>query len=330
MDKGPDPLHLPVLLDEVLSFVPQKAKVLDLTLGRGGHSEAILNLNKDNLIIAWDRDQDAVEHCKTKFKSHQRIQIVHENFHELPHILETSENKGVAENSTLKNSPSYSKSFGKTLFNFDEANFVLIDLGVSSPQLDQELRGFSFYKDGPLDMRMDQRQNLTAQHIINSWSEIELVELFTNNAEISRCKKAVRFILEEREKSPITSTLKLAETIERALGWQTKGKHPATPYFLALRIEVNDELSPLKKTFNSIIKHLPEKARIAVITFHSTEDRVIKAIFKESKLGAPLFKKVIQPPDQEVEANPRSRSAKLRILKKTQISNSAKRTNTNI
>lgn len=191
-----------------------------------------------------------------------------------------------------------------------------MDLGVSSPQLDDPERGFSFYHDGPLDMRMDPTQGTSAQEIVNTWTEVGLQRVFMELGEIPRPHRVVKAILQDRREKPFTTTSQLSQLIERVEGWRKKGRHPATQYFLALRLLVNEELDGLKESLPLLMeKALRPGGRLLVITFHSLEDRIVKNIFKDRKdLGVPVNKKVIVPSREEILENPRSRSAKLRVF----------------
>ncbi len=286
-------MHKPVLLNEVLTIAKEIAPktILDGTFGRGGHSRALLEALPEAHLTGFDQDMAAVEHANLEFKDFKaagRFEINHFNFH---HIA------------SFKNGPQQG---------FD---VILLDLGVSSPQLDTPARGFSFYHDGPLDMRMDQTQGFSAADYINTWSEVELNELFISMGEIRRPQRVVRALVNDRKLKPFTTTRELASLIERVEGWSRKGHHPATRYFLALRMAVNNELSGLEACVPDLMRALSPKGRLIIITFHSLEDRIIKYAFKERpELGQPLFKKVITPSREEERENPRSRSAKLRIF----------------
>lgn len=196
---------------------------------------------------------------------------------------------------------------------------VLLDLGVSSPQLDQGHRGFSFYHDGPLDMRMDQSRQETAADIVNTWDEDALIELFKSYGEIYNSTKVVKRIIERRAEHLFATTGELAKLIEGAMGWQQKGFHPATNYFMALRIQVNQELIRLEKVLPKFLEALVHGGRILVITFHSLEDRIVKETFRafeDNSLGIRVNKNVIQAAWEEKKKNPRARSAKLRVFEK--------------
>lgn len=287
------PLHIPVLCAEILQFVaelPGELKQgLDVTFGRGGHTTALLEKFPQLKMTGLDRDPSAVIYGQQQFANlvqGGRLTLAQHNFHqELPAV--------------------------------DGGwDFILADLGVSSPQLDEAGRGFSFYQDGPLDMRMDQAQALTAADIVNQWSAEELSNLFHDLGEIRRPNRAVARILEQRQEKPFTTTQQLSQLLERSEGWQRRGHHPATQYFLALRLEVNQEISALRPAVESMMLKLRPGGRLIVITFHSLEDRIIKYAFKESTAGQPVNKKVVMPGRAETGRNPRSRSAKLRVFQR--------------
>ena len=283
-------LHIPVLLSEVLAGLNPKAgeKYLDLTAGYGGHAEKILDVTqdyKDSVLV--DRDEFAVEYLKGKFKD---ITIIHDDFYNaMLQLLES----------------------GKT---FD---LILADFGVSSPQLDMGSRGFTFKEAAPLDMRMDKRQTLTADKIINHWSERDLASIFEKYGEEKpgRAKMLAREIVHHR---PIKDTKELADLIKSKTHGFSK-THPATRIFQAVRIAVNDELGIIEKTLPLLPKLLNKDGRLAIITFHSLEDRLVKDFLKEeTSLGEESElkvenKKPITAGNEELFINPRARSAKLRI-----------------
>ena len=292
--------HIPVLAEaclqavEELSISPQR--YLDLTLGRGGHAELVLKKFKNLKMVGIDCDTQALENTTEKFKAlnlMSRSQFHHCNFH---NWVEFSDENQIP----------------------NDFDFVMIDLGVSSPQLDQAERGFSFYKDGPLDMRMDQTQGFNAAEIINEWNEHDLNETFRTYGEIRNPFKVTRKILEVRKKQKIITTIQLAELIESIVGWRKKGFHPASTYFLALRIVVNNEIKGLKDNLPRILSCVKARGRILVLTFHSLEDRLVKNIFKNSDIGFPVNKKVIKPSREEISKNARSRSAYLRVFQRGQ------------
>ncbi len=283
--------HKPVLLSEVLRALnPQSGEsYLDLTAGYAGHASRILDVTRNykNSVLV-DRDDYAINVLKSKYES-EEIKIMHMDFYSA--ALQLYE-------------------CGNT---FD---MVLADFGVSSPQLDQGDRGFSFSKEGTLDMRMDRRQNLTAAEVVNKWSERELIEIFERYGEMSPgfSRKVARIIVTSR---PFANTLELANAI--AGNARHTRIHPATKAFQAIRIVVNDELSQIEKTLPLLPKLLNKNGRLAIITFHSLEDRLVKDYFKEvSSLGEEsklkiLNKSPITAEKMELVNNPRARSAKLRV-----------------
>lgn len=285
--------HKPVLVNEVLRYCQENYTwVLDATFGLGGHSLALKRKQPHLKIIALDQDRQAV-HWGSR---HSDFCIHHLNFHYF------HQKRG---DFFLK----YSIPGG-----FD---MILLDLGPSSPQLDQAERGFSFYKEGPLDMRMNQDLQQTAGDIIHQSGEEDLIQIFKELGEVKNPRPVVRSILRERKKQKIDSTIKLARLIEKTVSW--RNKHPATPYFLALRLKVNNELMGLKESLPFLIQSLRNRGRIFVISFHSLEARIVKRIFKQSclkKEGVLVNKKVIRPSREEVLSNPRSRSAQLRIFER--------------
>lgn len=267
----------------------------DGTFGRGGHAKAILEKSSKVKAVAFDRDLEAVEYAKNEFADwvrENRLTIIHANYCD------------------FKN------------YKLEPFDFMLLDLGVSSPQLDQGHRGFSFYHEGPLDMRMNQAEDLTAADIIRDYSEDELVNLFREYGEISRPERVVRAIIHDRKTKPFVTTRDLAGLIERVDGWRKKGHHPATQYFLALRMKVNNELELLAQALQELVLGLKPKGRLAVLTFHSLEDRIVKNTFKSlSNFGQPVNKKVIQPDWSEAKENSRARSAKLRVFERSEANN---------
>ena len=286
-------LHIPVLLSEVLAILdPHPGEsYLDLTAGYGGHASKILDVTrqfKDSCLI--DRDQFAVEYLKSEFPS--EINIMHNDFYSA--VLQLIE-------------------CGKT---FD---IILADFGVSSPQLDMDSRGFSYHHDGPLDMRMDRRQELTAEKIVNHSSERELADIFIRYGEEKpgRAKLLAREIVHHR---PIKTTKELVDII---IGKSKYSKtHPAARIFQALRIAVNGELDEIAQTLPLLPKVLNKGGRLGIITFHSLEDRLVKDYFKEaasygeeSQLRL-INKKPIVAEKSELGINPRARSAKLRAARK--------------
>ena len=282
--------HIPVLLSEVLATLAPRPgeSYLDLTAGLGGHAKSILDVTlnyKESVLV--DRDEFAINHLKQKFTDD--ITIMNTDFYGA--VLQLIE-------------------CGKT---FD---MILADFGVSSPQLDNGERGFSFRNDGPLDMRMDTRQSLTAAEVVNHWSERNLTKLFINYGEEKpgRAKMLAREIVTHR---PIHTTTELASLIAGKSRYSHT--HPATQVFQAIRIAVNDELTEIEKTLPLLPKLLNKNGRVGIITFHSLEDRLVKDFFKEasshgeeSELKLVNKKPIMATPDDLV-INPRARSAKLRV-----------------
>lgn len=297
------PTHTPVLLNEVLAAVKTMEQepewMLDGTFGRGGHCRALLSQHPRLRAIGLDRDAEAIEFGYQHFAhevSSGRLKLLQANFHNVDQLMQTELSE-------------WTRAGG-----FD---VILLDLGVSSPQLDQATRGFSFYQDGPLDMRMDQRQDFCAADIINTWSESELVELFKDLGEVRSPYRVVKAILARRMEKSLQTTQALASLIESIEGWRKKGQHPATKYFLALRLEVNQELEGLKPALNQMLGLLRPGGRLLVISFHSLEDRIVKYCFREHKhWGQQTHKKVIQADRTEAQKNPRARSAKLRCFER--------------
>jgi 16S rRNA (cytosine1402-N4)-methyltransferase len=297
-------LHTPVLQREVLSAFQQQPrhpkKILDGTFGRGGHTRALLDHFPGCQVVAFDRDEAALKFGRIQFDteiSANRLFLVHEDFRQVGH---------------------------SQLGPFDGA---LFDLGVSSPQFDEAERGFSFQNDGPLDMRMDRRQTLTAAEIINTYSEKEISDIFFKWGEVTHPNRVVRAIVNDRVQDPFTRTRQLSSLIERvekagAAKRRSRTRNPrihwATPYFMALRIAVNMELEGLSEFFENFPEQLENGGRVAVITFHSLEDRIVKWAFRkaETKWGTIINKKVITATEEEIENNPRARSAKLRIFER--------------
>lgn len=282
--------HIPVLLSEVLASLDPKPSesYLDLTAGYGGHAKSILDVTQNyKSSVLVDRDEFAVENLQQKFPP--EITIMNEDFYSaMLQLLEC----------------------GKT---FD---LILADFGVSSPQLDNSERGFSFRDDGPLDMRMDRRLKITASDIVNKYSERGLAEIFTTYGEepSGRAKMLAREIVTHR---PINSTKQLADLIAHKSKYSHI--HPATKIFQAIRIVVNGELEQIEKTLPLLPKVLNKNGRIAIITFHSLEDRLVKDFFKEASSHGEeseltvLTKKPIVASQNELVINPRARSSKLRV-----------------
>jgi 16S rRNA (cytosine1402-N4)-methyltransferase len=291
--------HKPVFLDDVMNvFRTVRGPVrfaMDGTFGRGGHTSAILREWPEARVFAFDWDEEAIRFGREKFAEEiasGRLTLIHASYTDFKKVRAEVEG--------------FPQSF----------DLMLLDLGVSSPQLDQAERGFSFYHEGPLDMRMDQRGEITAADVVNTWEEQDLARLFIEYGEVQRPFRVVRAIVHDRKaKKPFESTRELAGLIERVDGWHKKGSHPATRYFLALRMKVNEELSNLTQFVPDLIGGLADGGILAIITFHSLEDRIVKNLFKDNlHLGNLVNKKVIKPSEEEVRENPRARSAKLRAF----------------
>lgn len=288
-------VHIPVMLEEVLETLSHVSRpplhLLDGTFGRGGHCTALLKKYPELRATGVDRDEMAHTYAQThyaEFMEAGRLTLWKGSYRQ--YIQEHPHEK------------------------FD---LILLDLGVSSPQLDSAERGFSFYGDGPLDMRMGRHQKTTAADVINTWPEDELIEIFKEYGEVRSPFRVVRALVHDRKTTPFTTTSQLAGLIERVEGWRQKGRHPATQYFLALRLVVNQELEDLQEGLPLLVQALQPGGVIAVISFHSLEDRIAKVIFKDHMaVGTRLNKKVIVPSDAEEKSNPRSRSAKLRGFQK--------------
>lgn len=296
-----DKKHIPVLLSEVLQYLdPKKGeKYLDLTAGYGGHASKVLErtLNPTGSTLV-DRDQNAVEHLQAQ-EAFKAAEIIHQDF----------------------------LSAAKRLLEQERRyNLILADLGVSSPHLDNASRGFSIKADGPLDMRMDNRQELTAQTIVNSYGEAELEKLLRDFGEEPKARTIARSLVANR---PIYGTHELAEIIALALPKRKPGPasriHPATKSFQALRVAVNDELGLLQAALPMWLNLLAPGGRIVIISFHSLEDRVVKQ-FMRSQTGdrydaslINLIKRPVSASAEELASNPRARSAKLRAAAKIKI-----------
>ena len=297
MNTPPQQLHIPVLLADVLRLLnPQQGeRYLDLTAGYGGHARQVISrIGGAQYATLCDRDDYAVSHLADLLE--QGATIIHQDYHSAVQQL-------VAAGQVF--------------------DMILLDLGVSSPQLDQGGRGFSFMHDGPLDMRMDRRQPLTAADVVNRYSERDLIRIFESYGEIPprRAAAIARAVVMRRRRQPFSSTHDLAEVIRIKVGELDHGRyhkvHPATQAFQALRIEVNDELGQLERTLPMLADLLVAGGRLAIITFHSLEDRMVKDFLKDQSdgLDAPyslLTKKPIAGETDDVY-NPRARSAKLRV-----------------
>lgn len=304
-------VHRPVLLREVLDGLAVRPEgiYLDGTFGRGGHAAAILErLGPEGRLYAMDKDPEAVRVALARFGRDARFHIQRGTFAMLGHL---AREQGVA----------------------GRVSGVLLDLGVSSPQLDDPGRGFSFLKDGPLDMRMDPEQGLSAAQWLAQAGEAEIVRVLQEYGEERFARRIAQAIVRERAERPITTTQQLAELIAAAVPTRERHKNPATRSFQALRIQVNQELQDLESALEQVIDVLAPGGRLAVISFHSLEDRMVKRFMRresrgeELPLGLPvtggpkpgrlrLIGKAIRADADEVAANPRARSAVLRLAER--------------
>lgn len=304
--------HLPVLYREVLNFLTfgGPCRIIDGTLGSGGHSSLILKANPQAEVLGIDRDDEALERARenTRFAG-ERIRMVRGNFSQLAASAHE--------------------------IGWDCVDGILLDVGVSSPQIDDSKRGFALRLDGPLDMRMDRRSQLTASRILNNRSEAELADIFYHYGEEPRSRRLAKAIVERREEKPFERTLEFAEFCESVLGKSRPGKLPVpTKCFQALRIAVNDELGELKTALKEAVPLLKKGGHLAVISFHSLEDRMVKEFFREEAAscvcppGLPvcvckhpakleiLTKRPVTAQADEIEFNKRAASAKLRAAEK--------------
>lgn len=302
--------HISVLLNECIEGLNIKKDgiYVDGTLGGAGHTLKIAQkLNNTGNIIGIDRDIDAINKAKETLKDYTNVIYVQDNHDNIKEILSE--------------------------LNIDKVDGILLDLGVSSYQIDEETRGFSYMADSPLDMRMDKNQELTAKKVVNTYSEEKLADIIYKYGEEKFSRQIARKICEYRKFKEIETTKELVEIIEKSVPKQNQG-HPAKRTFQAIRIEVNNEIEPLYNTIANAIDVLEQKGRLCVITFHSLEDRAVKQAYKdyEGKCTCPtdfpycvcgnkpkgrvITKKPILPTEEEVEKNSRSRSAKLRIFEK--------------
>ena len=308
--------HEPVLLDEVLEMLSLDKHpggvFLDATFGRGGHSAAILQrLNAQGSLIALDRDPAAIAAGRERFNNEPRLCMVHRAFAQLRVALSDA---GMAE---VK---------GKI-------SGVLFDLGVSSPQLDDAERGFSFMRNGPLDMRMDNSSGIRATEWVAKISERDLQDIISEYGEERYARRIANAIVTYRHEHAITSTAQLAGIIERAVPTREPGKHPATRTFQALRMAVNAELEQIQQALTEVIDVLEPNGRLCVISFHSLEDQLVKQFMQTNSQDDPMYAglpniptdkrarlkrigRAIHPSEAEVQRNPRARSAILRVAER--------------
>ena len=294
-------LHQPVLLEQTIDLLDLKSGeiVMDMTAGYGGHSAEILkNIGPSGRLILVDRDREAIKELKKKFKHCKNVEYIHSNYADIDW-----------------------EQIGKV-------DKILMDLGVSSPQLDESERGFSFNKDAELDMRMDRSQSLTAKEIVNEYSEEELANIIYRYGEEKKSRRIAKAIVKSRAQKPIKTTKQLADIIEDCLP-KSYRIHPATRTFQAIRIATNSELESLEKTLPEAIAHLSRGGRLGIISFHSLEDRIVKQFFKSltevekdpvtgMDVESPNFRLINKKPIKGLnnDNNPRARSAKLRVVEK--------------
>jgi 16S rRNA (cytosine1402-N4)-methyltransferase len=315
--------HITVLLQEAIEGlrINPKGVYVDCTLGGAGHSRLIASqLDKDGLLIACDQDESAIIHATEVLKPYQnRVKIVRSNFRYLKEILQQEP---------------------KAMLNgVPQVDGILFDLGVSSTQLDEAERGFSYHHDAELDMRMNQDSHLTAKVIVNEWSVEQLTQIFFEYGEEKFARRIASNIVASRIKQPIESTMALVEIIKQSIpaAARRSGPHPARRTFQALRIAVNDELTSFEQALEQAIECLAPQGRLAVITFHSLEDRICKHKFQHhlAKCICPphlpicncnqpgmlklVYRKPIEASTLELASNMRARSAKLRIAEKLDL-----------
>ena len=305
--------HISVLLQECIDGlnIKENGIYVDGTLGGAGHSSKIVEkLSPKGILIGIDRDTEALKSASERLKAFKNVKYVHGNHDDIKDILEE--------------------------LNINEVDGILLDLGVSSYQLDEASRGFSYMQDAPLDMRMDKTSELTADYIVNNYSEEKLADIIYEYGEEKFSRNIARKICEYRKIKKIETTKELTEIIEKAIpGFAKKEGHPAKRTFQAIRIEVNDEIKPLYNTVKDCIEVLKPGGRLCIITFHSLEDRAVKLAYADAQgkctcpgdlpycvcgvksVGKIINKKPILPTKEEMEENSRSKSAKLRIFEKS-------------
>ena len=303
--------HVPVLFNEALKAlnISSSGIFMDGTFGRGGHSGAILQrLGSDGRLLAIDKDPQAIAHAKELFGGDERFLIKHGSFAMLEQLAQQS---GVA---------------GKV-------DGLLLDLGVSSPQLDDPERGFSFLRDGPLDMRMDTSSGVSAAEWLATAESRDIAQVLKEFGDERFSKRIAKAIVDTREEEPITTTGQLAAIIEQACPTKEREKHPATRSFQAIRIHINKELEDLKRCLEQSLNVLAPLGRLVVVSFHSLEDRIVKRFIRDCERGddfpadlpvtqeqlKPKLRaigKAIYPSEDEIDSNPRARSAVLRVAER--------------
>ncbi|KEI02105.1 16S rRNA (cytosine(1402)-N(4))-methyltransferase RsmH [Clostridium botulinum] len=304
--------HVSVLLEETIDSlnIKEDGIYVDCTLGGAGHSSHILKkLSKKGKLIGIDQDVNALKAAKERLKNYDNVIYVHNNFYNLDSVLDD--------------------------LNIEKVDGILMDLGVSSYQLDTAERGFSYMQDAMLDMRMNTEESISAYNVVNEYSEEELFRIIKEYGEERFARKIAKAIVKQREIEPVKTTLDLVKIIRNVIPMKfQQGGHPAKKTFQAIRIEVNHELEILNKTIEDGVKHLNLDGRISVITFHSLEDRIVKTKFKELEnpctcpkefpicicgmkpVVKVITRKPLEPSEEEKENNSRSRSSKLRVAQK--------------
>ncbi|HHV38803.1 MAG TPA: 16S rRNA (cytosine(1402)-N(4))-methyltransferase RsmH [Tepidimicrobium sp.] len=305
--------HIPVLLDEAIKGlnIKEDGIYVDGTLGGAGHSLEIVKRLTSGKLIGIDQDKDALKKARKVLGDHlDKVQVVHDNYRNIRDIL--------------------------SRLNIYRVDGILLDIGVSSHQLDEKERGFSYHSQAPLDMRMDKTQDFSAWDVVNKYSEKDLERIIWDYGEERWAKRIARFIVDGRREKPIDTTLELVAIIKKAIPKKVrmKGPHPARQTFQAIRIEVNEELDVLKGSIPIMCRLLNKGGRLCIITFHSLEDRIVKNSFrdlnrdcvcppelpicscdKEREIKL-ITRKPIVPTKDEIDSNPRSRSSKLRIAER--------------
>lgn len=305
--------HIPVMLDEVINGlnIKENGIYVDATIGGAGHSIEIVRKLKSGILIGIDQDINAINRSSTILEEYKdKVILVHRNYSEIKSVL---------------------AELGLT-----KVDCILVDLGVSSHQLDTAQRGFSYNLEAPLDMRMDTSKDFSAWNVVNQYSLDELTNIFYKYGEEKWAKRIAEFIVQERKIKPIETTFELVSVIKKAIPKKVRqtGHHPAKKVFQAIRIEVNNELEVLENTIEDMVDVLNIGGRLAIITFHSLEDRLVKDKFRELNTSCIcpkefpvcvcnhvkkieiITKKPIQPTSDEINENPRSHSAKLRIAER--------------
>ncbi|HHH45046.1 MAG TPA: 16S rRNA (cytosine(1402)-N(4))-methyltransferase RsmH [Gammaproteobacteria bacterium] len=304
-------LHRPVLLDQVLDALQVRPDGLyiDGTFGRGGHAAALLDrLGTHGRLLAFDRDSDALAFAADRFREEQRLDLRHGSFEQLGAVVSELNWEGKVDG-------------------------ILLDLGVSSPQLDDAQRGFSFLREGPLDMRMNPHSGQSASDWLAGATEREIAEVLWKYGEERHSRRIARKLVQAREENPITTTVQLAELIAAAVPGHAHKRHPATRSFQAIRIFINRELEALETVLPQTVEALAPGGRLAVISFHSLEDRMVKRFIRDQQRGPQLppdlpvmpdqyqprlraVGKAVRADEQEILGNPRARSAVLRVAER--------------